>query len=628
MSAKTEPNQWWIGGTASAIAGVATHPLDSLKVRLQTTAAGVSISMLLADMIRNEPGGLLVLYKGVDASMLRQLTYSSARFAVYESAKESLQSTSLHAFSPLLARILAASIGGAVGGLVGSPADLVNVRMQIDGKLPPKERRNYKSAVHGIITIVQTEGLLALFNGVSANVLRAIFMTVGQIATYDTVKNVMIASNQMTDGFAVHFTASVLAALVATTICSPIDVIKSRIMAQRGVGAGTWGTGVQIWRTEGVTTFFKGWTPAFARLGPHTVLTFVVLEWIKSLWVEHQASLQDLPESMGWISVALVVSVVMFLGARTAYGILCHNNETISGSIDLIGLLWTPHDLFLIHIDSKAPPALVQSLHRHFSQTQNVIVLESAFNSGWGQIEIIGAELSLLQHALHLSTTHLFEWDMFVLLDGTAFPIQPLHTIKQRIQTLYQVGENVVYDTRGGTHRLTCTPLTSLINIAECNFHRGYCADWTCKKWHRTPHGAPVYKGTQWVVLTKPFAKHAVESDAAREWKSFLGGSFGSDETFFPSLLESSVEFRGTVAEGEGDQNVMFKQWSTFGCKTSKPTRGHGDGPCWLGGMDWEVIEKAMEDGFLFARKFKVDEGVKRRIMGVIHEKSNGANIG
>jgi len=40
---------------------------------------------------------------------------------------------------------------GAVGGVAGSPADLINVRMQNDIKLPANQRRNYKNAIDGII---------------------------------------------------------------------------------------------------------------------------------------------------------------------------------------------------------------------------------------------------------------------------------------------------------------------------------------------------------------------------------------------------------------------------------------------------------------------------------------------
>ncbi|KAJ3068002.1 Exosome complex component RRP41 [Podochytrium sp. JEL0797] len=275
------PPQWWFGGTASAIAGVATHPLDSLKVRLQTTAAGVTVGMLLSEIIQNEPGGLMVLYKGVDASMLRQLTYSSAKYAVYEHLKRVLTNTLP---SPLLIRLTAASVAGIVGGVVGSPADLVNVRMQIDGKLPPHERRNYPNIVSGLLTIAREEGVGTMFSGVEATMLRAVLVTIGLSVTYDMVKMEMVSMG-FVDGVVVQVVASLVGAFVATTICSPVDVIKSRIMAQapssREFVGGAVDTGVKIWRKEGFGAFFKGWVPSFVRLGPNSVITFVVLEWLE-----------------------------------------------------------------------------------------------------------------------------------------------------------------------------------------------------------------------------------------------------------------------------------------------------------------------------------------------------------
>lgn len=38
-------------------------------------------------------------------------------------------------------RVGIAAAAGAAGGLVGTPADMVNVRMQNDIKLPPESRR-------------------------------------------------------------------------------------------------------------------------------------------------------------------------------------------------------------------------------------------------------------------------------------------------------------------------------------------------------------------------------------------------------------------------------------------------------------------------------------------------------
>lgn len=42
---------------------------------------------------------------------------------------------------PFIQAVGIAGVAGAAGGLVGTPADMVNVRMQNDIKLPPESRR-------------------------------------------------------------------------------------------------------------------------------------------------------------------------------------------------------------------------------------------------------------------------------------------------------------------------------------------------------------------------------------------------------------------------------------------------------------------------------------------------------
>lgn len=40
-------------------------------------------------------------------------------------------------------RLTMAAVAGACGGVVGTPADIINVRMQNDIKIPPEQRRKY-----------------------------------------------------------------------------------------------------------------------------------------------------------------------------------------------------------------------------------------------------------------------------------------------------------------------------------------------------------------------------------------------------------------------------------------------------------------------------------------------------
>lgn len=85
------------------------------------------------------------------------------------------------------------------------------------------------------------------------------------------------------DNLTTHFTASFLAGFVATTICSPVDVIKTRIMSsheQKSIVKLL----SDIYRAEGVGWMFRGWVPSFIRLGPHTIATFLFLEQHKKFY--------------------------------------------------------------------------------------------------------------------------------------------------------------------------------------------------------------------------------------------------------------------------------------------------------------------------------------------------------
>src|SRR5277367_2453402 len=110
-------------------------------------------------VIKNDT--FLGLYSGLSASLLRQITYSTTRFGVYEELKSDFTTPSKTPSFPGL--IAMASTSGFIGGVVGNPADVLNVRMQHDAALPKAERRNYKHAIDGLVRMMREEGWKALF---------------------------------------------------------------------------------------------------------------------------------------------------------------------------------------------------------------------------------------------------------------------------------------------------------------------------------------------------------------------------------------------------------------------------------------------------------------------------------
>ncbi|KAJ5928407.1 hypothetical protein N7466_007363 [Penicillium verhagenii] len=275
---------FWFGGSASCFAAA---------VRLQTRAPDAPKSMIgtFGHIVRNN--GVTGLYSGLSAALLRQITYSTTRFGIYEELKNRLSKpdptspTSTPVSPGFLTLIGISTVSGFIGGFAGNPADVMNVRMQSDAALPIEKRRNYRNAFHGLVQMTKTEGFGSLFRGVWPNSTRAVLMTASQLASYDTFKKMCIEKVGMKDNLGTHFTASFMAGFVATTVCSPVDVIKTRIMTASPAesrGHSIAGLLRDICRKEGLAWTFRGWVPSFIRLGPHTIATFIFLEEHKKLY--------------------------------------------------------------------------------------------------------------------------------------------------------------------------------------------------------------------------------------------------------------------------------------------------------------------------------------------------------
>lgn len=110
------------------------------------------------------------------------MTYSLTRFAIYETTRDYMTKDSKGPL-PFYSKVLLGGISGEhwagrvragwrpraqepsrpdryvttglTGGYVGTPADLVNVRMQNDMKLPLSQRRNYSHALDGLYRVAR-----------------------------------------------------------------------------------------------------------------------------------------------------------------------------------------------------------------------------------------------------------------------------------------------------------------------------------------------------------------------------------------------------------------------------------------------------------------------------------------
>jgi len=278
--------QYGLGGLSGMTATCVVQPVDLIKTRMQLSGEMGKAPQYKSSfdafgkIARAE--GFRSLYKGLSAGLLRQATYGTTRLGSYNSISIALAPKDENGKPKPLnfgLKLLSGSAAGAIGAVVGTPAEISLIRMTSDGRLPPEQRRGYKNVFDALIRISREEGFFTMWRGCGPTVSRAIVLNAAQLGTYDQAKQMLIQSGYFGNNLTTHFTASLLSGFISTAVSIPIDMAKTRIQTMKNNEyKNALDCIVKTARSEGVFSLWKGFTPYFLRLGPHTIITFVVLE--------------------------------------------------------------------------------------------------------------------------------------------------------------------------------------------------------------------------------------------------------------------------------------------------------------------------------------------------------------
>ncbi|GAB4860055.1 Mitochondrial uncoupling protein 2 [Ancistrocladus abbreviatus] len=277
---------------AACFAEFCTIPLDTAKVRLQlqkkVSASDVPGSPKYRGMFGTmftiaKEEGLPALWNGIVPGLHRQFLYGGLRIGLYDPLKIFFVGGLLTGDIPLFQKILAALITGAIAIAVANPTDLVKVRLQAEGKLPPGVPRRYLGALDAYMTIARQEGILALWTGIGPNIARNAIVNAAELASYDHVKETILAIPGFTDNAFTHTLAGLGAGFFAVCIGSPVDVVKSRMMGDSTYRS-TLDCFIKTLKNEGIFAFYKGFLPNFGRLGSWNVIMFLTLEQVKKIF--------------------------------------------------------------------------------------------------------------------------------------------------------------------------------------------------------------------------------------------------------------------------------------------------------------------------------------------------------
>ncbi|XP_028907961.1 solute carrier family 25 member 48 isoform X3 [Ornithorhynchus anatinus] len=296
----------WIGGAASVIVG---HPLDTVKTRLQAGLGYGNTLNCILTVYKNE--SVAGFFKGMSFPLASIAVYNSVVFGVFSNTQrfisqhrygEPNQSRSLSDLA------LASVVSGLVSVGLGSPVDLIKIRLQMQtqpflkAELNVKPRvsevpvqpRIYKGSIHCITTIIRKEGLAGLYRGAGAMLLRDV---PGYCLYF--IPYVFLCEWLTPDGCATPSPFSVwmaggIAGAISWGTATPMDVMKSRLQAD-GVHKTRYKGVVdcisQSYQKEGLKVFFRGITVNAMRGFPMSAAMFLGYELsLQAMREDHAAT--------------------------------------------------------------------------------------------------------------------------------------------------------------------------------------------------------------------------------------------------------------------------------------------------------------------------------------------------
>ncbi|GAU95464.1 hypothetical protein RvY_07076 [Ramazzottius varieornatus] len=292
-----------LSSLSAFVAEFATYPLDLAKTRLQIQGErGVAgqrpskSNQPYRGLIKTAVGiveeeGFFKLWYGLSPALVRHAIYTGSRMTLYEKGREIV----FHADSKdSIALWQAVILGMGCGGLsqvMANPTDVVKVMLQMEGRrrLEGKAPR-VTGMAHAFKTVVAESGYRGLMRGWAPNMQRAALVNLGDLTAYDTIKHAFMLHTPLKDTPVTHALSSLFSGIVAATFATPADVVKTRMMNQPFDEKGRplfYKSSMECLsktiRDEGLLAIYKGFFPAWMRMGPWSMTFWMVYEQLRRL---------------------------------------------------------------------------------------------------------------------------------------------------------------------------------------------------------------------------------------------------------------------------------------------------------------------------------------------------------
>lgn len=296
------------GGFAGGLATFVTYPLHVVRRRMQVQASqDVNRYSGVIDALTKikTKEGLAGFYKGITLSAIKGPVGLGISFTVNDLIKRYFLKQVEEAPDDVLpATVTGGEIsdirsltaletmcaGGIAGGLaktIIAPGDRVKILYQVN----PDRKFSLTSAMRTANKIVQHSGVVGLWRGNGATLLRVIPHSAISYMTYERYQTIIMQMQGETSGNITNrFFAGAAAGATATTITYPLDLLRARMAAH-------WSTQPMytnylyaishIVNQEGLTVLWHGLWPTLLGVMPYAGLSFAIFHTAKAKIVTH-----------------------------------------------------------------------------------------------------------------------------------------------------------------------------------------------------------------------------------------------------------------------------------------------------------------------------------------------------
>ncbi|KAL2218611.1 mitochondrial carrier domain-containing protein [Thermoascus aurantiacus ATCC 26904] len=216
------------GGAAGGCQVIFTNPLEIVKIRLQVqgeiakTVDGAPRRSAMW-IVRNL--GLVGLYKGATACLLRDVPFSAIYFPTYAHLKSDVFGESPTKKLGVVQLLTAGAIAGMPAAYFTTPCDVIKTRLQVEAR---KGETKYTSLRHCAKTIWKEEGFRAFWKGGPARIIRSSPQFGFTLAAYELLQKLLPMPGSQAAKEAITPTGNVEPGVGLQVAKAPLPYLRSR----------------------------------------------------------------------------------------------------------------------------------------------------------------------------------------------------------------------------------------------------------------------------------------------------------------------------------------------------------------------------------------------------------------